>query len=450
MKTRCIVLMLILCTFAPVAAAEIALTVYNDDLALVKDVRELALKKGTNDLKFEDVAAQIDPTSVHFQSLTAPEKVALLEQNYEYDLVNASKMLEKYVDESIRIFAKDDQVFEGALLSASGGDIVLKNRDGGIRVIRSKAVEGMEFPDLPEGLITRPTLIWSLDCKQAGMHRTEVSYLTTGIQWHAEYVAVANEDDTVLDLSGWVSIDNRSGATYKDAKLKLVAGTVHRGEDFRPKRAPRMALMAMKEEAGAPFEERAFFEYHLYTLSRPATVKDRQIKQLSLFPNANVAVKKVYSYDGARDEKKVKVKLEFANSKEAGLGLALPKGKVRVYKRDVDEALEFIGEDRIDHTPKDEEVRLRLGDAFDVIGERKVTGHRKISKRVTEETVEIVLRNHKEEAITVLVIEHLWGDWEILTSSMEYRKKDARTVEFDVPVKKDGETKVEYTVRYVR
>ena len=450
MKTHCIAIMLVLCAFVQVAAAEIALTVYNDDLALVKDVRELALKKGTNDLKFVDVAARIDPTSVHFQSLTAPEKVALLEQNYEYDLINASKMLEKYVDEAIRIFAKDDQVFEGTLLSATGGDIVLKERDGGIRVIRSKAVEGMEFPDLPEGLITRPTLIWSLDCKQEGTHRTEVSYLTTGIQWHAEYVAVANEDDTALDLSGWVSIDNRSGATYKNARLKLVAGTVHRIEEPRPMRAPRMALMAMKEDAGSGFEERAFFEYHLYTLSRPATVKDRQIKQLSLFPNANVAVKKVYSYDGARDEKKIKVKLEFANSKKAGLGLALPKGKVRVYKRDVDEALEFIGEDRIDHTPKDETVRLKLGDAFDVVGERKVTGHRKISKRVTEETVEIVLRNHKEEAITILVIEHLWGDWEVLESSMEYRKKDARTVEFDVPVKKDGETKLEYKVRYDR
>lgn len=449
MRKECIIILLALCTFASASVAEIALTVYNDDLGLVKDVRELTLKKGTNDLKFVEVAAQIDPTSVHFQSLTAPDKVALLEQNYEYDLVSASKMLEKYVDENIRIFAKDDKVYEGTLLSASGGDLVLKSRDGGIRVIRSKAVEGMEFPDLPEGLITRPTLIWSVDSKQAGTHRTEVSYLTTGIQWHAEYVAVTNKDDTALDLSGWVSIDNRSGATYKDAKLKLVAGTVHRVEEPRPIRARRMAL-AMEKVARAPFEERAFFEYHIYALSRRATVKDQQIKQLSLFPNANVAVKKVYSYDGARDEKKVKVKLEFKNSKDAGLGLPLPKGKVRVYKRDVDEALEFIGEDRIDHTPKDEEVRLNVGDAFDVVGERKVTAHRKISDRVTEETVEIVLRNHKKASITVLVIEHLWGDWEILQSSVGYRKKDARTVEFDVPVEKNGEAKVEYRVRYVR
>ncbi|MFH1008339.1 MAG: DUF4139 domain-containing protein [Candidatus Latescibacterota bacterium] len=351
MKSRCIAIML-LCAFASVAAGQISLTVYNDDLALVKDVRELALKKGTNDLKFGDVSAQIDPTSVHFQSLTAPDQVALLEQNYEYDLVNAPRMLEKYVDQPIRIFVQDDQVLEGTLLSASGGDIVLKIRDGGIRVIRSKAVEGMEFPDLPEGLITRPTLVWSVDCRRAGTHRTEVSYLTTGIGWHAEYVAVINEDDSVLDLSGWVSIDNRSGATYKDARLKLVAGAVHRVEDLVPMRTPRMALMAMKEDAGAPFEERSFFEYHLYTLTRPATVKDQQIKQLSLFPNAHVATKKIYSYDGARDEKKVKVKLEFENRKDAGLGLALPKGKVRVYKRDLDAALEFVGEDRIDHTPK--------------------------------------------------------------------------------------------------
>lgn len=447
----CVVLMFAWGSRRAEAAGEkrMALTVYNEDLALVKDVRLLDLKKGMNRLSFVDVAAKIDPTSVHFTSLTAPDRVAILEQNYEYDLVSSDKLLQKYVDQKVRVLAKEGKVYEGKLLSASGGDLVLEDTDGGVRVVDAKAVEGLAFPALPEGLITRPTLVWLVECEKAGTHEVEVSYLTGGMGWHTEYVAVADKEDQQLDLSGWVSIENRSGATYEDARLKLVAGEVHRVREYPPVRPmPGARVMAMK--AVPQFEERGFFEYHLYSLPRPATVKDNQIKQLSLFPNARVAVKKVYSYDASVDEKKVQVKLEFTNSKKAGLGMALPKGKVRVYKEDVDGSLEFIGEDRIDHTPKDEKVRLVLGDAFDVVGERKVSEHRRISDRVTEERIEITLRNHKDEDITVLVTEHPWGDWEVLESSQAYRKKDVRTLEFDVPVKKDGEGKVIYRIRYVR
>jgi hypothetical protein len=249
-------------------------------------------------------------------------------------------------------------------------------------------------------------------------------------------------------LGGWVSLDNRSGATYRDAKLKLVAGDVHRVKPSPrvPEYVMRDATMAAK---GVPqFEEKAFFEYHLYTLTRPATVKDNQIKQLTLFPDADVGVEKILLYDGIREGTKVKVNLEFENSKKNGLGIPLPQGKLRVYKRDQDQSLEFVGEDLIDHTPKDEKVRVFLGNAFDVVGERRQTELRKITDRSREETYEIKLRNHKENAIEVLAVEHLWGDWKITQSTHEYRKKDARTVEFPLPVPKDGETILTYTVRF--
>ena len=426
---------------------DVAITIYNNNLALVRDVRSLSLESGHIDVKFTDVASQIDPTSVHFTSLTAPERVTILEQNYEYDLVSPSKILEKYIDRNIRVVTEGEHVFEGKLLSSKENNIVLSDPDGGIRTIQGKSIQHIEYPALPEGLITRPTLMWFLQNERAGEHQTEVSYLTQGVNWHAEYVAVVNQEDTHLDLGGWVSIDNKSGATYEDAKLELIAGDVHRVEERKP--TPLYRAKADLAAAAVPqFEEKTFFEYHMYTLQRRATIKDRQIKQMSLFPNAQVEVKKTYTYDGRYEETKVRVTLEFQNSTEAGLGIPLPKGKVRVYKQDEDKTLQFVGEDLIDHTPRDENVRVYLGNAFDIVGERVVKEHERIAERVREEGVEITLRNHKEVDVTVVVVEHLHGDWKILTNSHEYRKKDARTIEFTVPVAKDSVSLVTYRVRY--
>lgn len=427
---------------------DMAITVYNNNLALVKDVRNLYLNSGQIEVKFTDVASQIDPTSVHFKSLTAPDNVAILEQNYEYDLVSPSKILEKYIDETIRVFVEGGEVYEGTLLSSREGDIVLLDPAGGIKALQGKSIRHIDYPALPEGLMTRPTLIWLLKNDTPGEHRTEVSYLTNGVNWHAEYVAVVDAEDTQLELGGWVSIDNKSGATYEETKLKLIAGEVHRVEEKKPMPIMYRAKTDLAAAAVPQFEEKAFFEYHMYTLQRRATIKDKQIKQMSLFPNARVDVRKIFTFDGREDEKRVRVNLEFQNSKEAGLGIPLPKGKLRVYKEDVDASLQFVGEDLIDHTPKDEKVRVYLGDAFDIVGERRITDHERITDRVREENVEIRLRNHKEVDVTVVVIEHLYGDWKILTSSREYRKKDARTVEFDVPVAKDTESVVTYRVRY--
>jgi len=427
---------------------EIGLTIYNNNLALVRDVRTLQLAKGTSQIKFQDVAAQIDPTSVYFASLTAPDKVEILEQNYEYDLVNTTKILQKYIEQEIRLETKEGTAYSGTLLNASAKDVILRESDDGIKIVRREAVENMAFPKLPDGLITRPTLVWSVNCQQAGKHKTEVGYLTNGIQWHAEYVGVANKDDTVLELSSWVSLDNKSGATYENAKLKLVAGDVHRAQDVRPFRRGRGYAEQMTVIDRSQFEEKAFFEYHIYTLQRPATVANNQIKQISLFSPTEAKVNKTYSYDGARDQKKVRVNLEFENRKKFGLGMPLPKGKVRVYKRDDDKSLIFIGEDFIDHTPKDEKVRVYVGNAFDIVGERTQKDRKSVGKTSWQETWKINLRNHKDKAVRVTVIERLSFGWEILRNSHEYKKKNATTIEFVIEIAKDTEVVVEYIVRY--
>jgi hypothetical protein len=325
----------------------------------------------------------------------------------------------------------------------------LRESDGGIKIVGRELAENMAFPKLPDGLITRPTLVWSINCQQAGKHQTEVGYLTNGIQWHAEYVGVANKDDTVLELSGWVSLDNKSGATYENAKLKLVAGDVHRAQDIRPLRGGRGQAEMMIARA-PQFEEKAFFEYHLYTLQRPATVANNQIKQISLFSPTEVKVNKTYSYNGARDRKKVRVNLEFENKKTSGLGMPLPKGKVRVYKRDDDKSLVFIGEDFIDHTPKDEKVRVYVGNAFDIVGNRTQKERKSIGKTAWEEAWQIKLRNHKEESVRVTIVERVNFGWEILRNTHEYKKKDAATIEFSIEIPKDAEVVVEYVVRYSR
>ncbi len=432
----------------PVQAGKVAVTVYNEDIALIKELREMSFTRGESQVEFTGVPARIDPTSVHFVSKTAPDAVAILEQNYEFDLVSATKLLQKYIDSEIEVFTEDEKMFEGTLLSFDTQNLVLapEGKGGPVTVVSREEVRDIAFPALPEGLITRPTLVWTLLCEKEGKHEAEVSYLTEGMNWHAEYVAVSALNDESLGLAGWVSVDNRSGATYEDAKLKLVAGAVHR---VKEKRVGRLAVEAEMPTlaAAAPMEERAFFEYHLYTLARPTTVKDKEVKQVSLFPEADVKTKKVFTYDGARYPKDVRITLEFQNTEEEGLGIPLPKGKVRVYKEDIDKSLEFIGEDLIEHTPKGEEVRIYVGNAFDVVGERSRQSVRQITKTLREETYEIKLRNHKKEPIEITVVEHLWGQWEIMASSHEFVKKDASTIEFTVDVPEDEEVVITYTVR---
>lgn len=415
----------------------IKVTVYNNNLGVIKETREFEFKKGIQEVRFTDVAAKIDPTSVSFEA----KDVEILEQNYEYDLVSHDKLFQKYIDKEITVYTKEG-IEHGKLLAYEGGVITLQTEKG-VVTLQVNATQKVEFPSLPEGLITRPTLVWLVDARSSGKRKGTITYMTEGLWWRANYVGILSKDEKKLNFGGWVTITNRSGATYRDAKLKLVAGEVHRVAKGIPPR--RVAEVVEFEKAAPRFEERTFFEYHVYDLKATTTIKDNQEKQIMFVSPRDVTVNKVYTYEGGRN---AKVKLEFQNSKQNGLGIPLPAGVVRIYREDVDGSLEFIGEDAINHTAKDEMVRLYLGDAFDIVGERKLINRRKLDRNMREESWQIVLRNHKEEDVEVRVIERLYGYWEIIEASDEYTKLDAYTVEFKVKVPADGEKKINYTVLY--
>ncbi len=441
--------------------------------AVVRTDRDLELPKGRSKLKFTDVAALIDPTTVAFASLTDPAGTRVLEQNFQFDLVSTEKLLSRYVDRPVTVETPRGDgvaVIDGTLLSSWDG-LVLRGADGGIHALRQWS--GIRVGELPGGLITRPTLEWDVAAAKGGTHRARVAYQTGGITWWADYNLLftpgADANSGFVDVGAWVSIINQSGASYEDAKLKLVAGEVNRAQPAPMSRA-KGGMVAMAMEADAGFEEKAFFEYHLYTLGRPTTLPNNSTKQLELFDAAKrVPARKKLVYYGAQgfgfgggpvvdreflpaSNGKVDVWLEFRNDKSSGLGVPLPAGRVRVSQLDTaDGSLEFVGEDAIGHTPKDEDVRVRLGTAFDVVGERRQTEFTVDTRgRVMEEAFEIKVRNHKAEPVEVLVRESLyrWSNWKILSSSVPFEKKDAALVEFPLRVAKDGEAVVTYRVRY--
>ena len=446
------------------AASGPEVTVYNSNIALVKEVRQLTLDKGINEVRVTDVPAQIDPTSLHFTSLTDPAGTVVLEQNFEYDLVNTLKVLNRYVGQEVRLTTQDGSVYVGTLLSASG-DVILQDSEGGITIIKADQVQKFELAALPEGLITRPTLAWLVQAAKAGKHDVEITYLTNGMTWHANYVLLLAADESRLDLNGWVTVDNRSGGSFKDAKLKLVAGEIARA-------APQRAVF-MAKEVGAPrptpapqVAERGFFEYHLYEVQRPVTILDNQTKQIEFIRASGIPASKRYILNlvnvpfsggvvqdpefAAKAKGNPDVYVEFQTGKETGLDAPLPAGVVRLYKEDVDGAPLLIGETRIGHTPKGETVKLRVGRAFDIVGERTQTDFVKLGPRALEESYKIVVRNHKDAAVTVTVVENMFraAEWEITKASHDYTKVDAHTVHFQVEVPANGEKTITYTVRY--
>jgi hypothetical protein len=441
-----------LCASAASATATepgVSITVYNSDMALVKDARPMDIRSGVHEIAFPDVAQRIDPTSVHFKVIEGPA-ASVWEQNYRFDLASSSKILEKYLDMEIDVIGEQADLFTGKLVSVDGSSIVLDQGRGSgpVVTLNREKVSYIRFPSLPSGLISKPSLVWRIGAEQSGERLVEVTYMTSSINWHAEYVGIIDADDERVDLAAWVSIDNRSGASYEDAQLDLVAGDVHRVQEQRMPRGMGLeADMVTMAKSAPEFAEEQLFEYYLYKLDTPATVADREIKQLTFFPSTTVDVEKVLEFDYHRGSD-VRVLLEFENSEEGGLGRALPAGKVRMYKEDSVADLQFIGEDRIDHTPKDEDVQLYLGNAFDVKAERITMDSRKITNRIHEEDYEISIRNHKDEAIVLRIVEHPYGFWTVTRTSTEFEKVEANRIEFDVPVEKDGEVVVTYTVRY--
>ncbi len=445
----------------------LCVTVYNQNFGVVRDVREIELAKGENKVLFRDVAAGIDGASLHFKSLTDPDGTVVLEQNYEYDLVNANKLLEKYIDRSVRVLTEEGKMYEGTLLGFDKAQLILSKdpRKGPIQIVaRTDNVTAIVCSELPEGLQTKPTLMWKIEAKKAGKHKVKTTYLTGNINWEADYTAVISKDESKLDLGGWVTIRNNSGKRYENTKIKLVAGGVHRAPE-RPG-APMQRAKGGRTRGGV--EGKEFFEYYLYTMPRKSTIEDRSTKQLELLNAGGIECTKTYRYNGAivprwgdrwnrtygsQCNKKVDVFLSFKNAQKNNLGLPLPAGRVRVFKKDPDDgSLEMIGEDRVDHTPRDEKVELKMGSAFDIVGERKQTNYRKIAGNVFEESFEIKLRNHKKEKVTVEVWEKLYRstNWEVRDSSMKHEKVDASTIKFLVDVEPDKEVTITYTVLYTR
>lgn len=435
---------------------DVSITVYNQDFGLVREVRDVELATGLGELEFRDVASEIQTETVHVTSLTDPDALEVLEQNFRYDLLTPSKLLEAYVGRSVTLHREDPDTGTETTAQAE----VLSVNEGVVLRVDGRVTYGVEgrfsFPEVPESLIPRPTLVWLIDSRRA-TQRIEVSYLAGRLNWTADYVLVVNEDDTEGDLTGWVTLTNQSGATYEDARLKLVAGDVRRVSGGRDRgREGVLIAPTTFEERG--FDEEAFFEYHLYTLGRPTTVRDNEEKQVTLLEASAIDLEKRFVFRGSagyfRDRlgrvvrnQSVAVLLELSNSASSGLGMPLPRGVVRVYKEDGSGAQQFVGEDRIDHTPRDERFRIRVGEAFDVVADRRQTDYSVVGRCVSESAWEIDLRNHKDEDVVVEVIEPAGGDWELLRSSHPAEELDAGTFRFDVAVPSDGRTTVDYRIR---
>jgi hypothetical protein len=438
-------------------------TVYNSNIGLVRETRTLNLPAGRVALRFADVAALIRPETVHLASLTSADGLRIMEQNYQYDLLNPSKLLDKYVGREVtlvlRRFENNTEVLtpvQATLLSNNNGQVW---KIGGQIVINPANIVETRFPDLPENLVATPTLVWDVDNAGSGEQTVEASYLTAGMNWQADYVLVVNADDTRGDLQGWVTLINQSGVGFQDARLQLVAGDVNRVDEVAGTEVMLGSARTKTPRDESQFREQKFFEYHLYTLQRPASIREQETKQVSLLDAAGFTVSKDFVINGQPDyyrtynnpgvviKDKVGVFMQFRNSQKNKLGMPLPAGTIRLYQKDSNGAQQFIGEDRIDHTPKDEDVRVKVGDAFDIVAERKQTDYKVISGSVYEYAYEITIRNHKETPITVVVNEPIDSDWRMISTNFAAEKTSAFAARFHVPVAKDGETKLLYRVR---
>jgi hypothetical protein len=440
---------------------ELALTVYNSDLALVRDVRTLQLPRGTFDLRFMDIAATVNPATVHFRSLTEPSRVTVLEQNYEYDLLEPDKLLRKYVGRDVTLvrLVQDggrtrEEAVKARLLSFNNAPVW----QIGNEIVTGLHADHIRFPELPGNLFSRPTLIWSLDNGGAARHRIEATYLATKLEWNADYVLTVTRDDKAADVDGWVTLKNGSGTAFRNAKLQLVAGELNRVRQAFGRMESDM-LRAAAAPAAEKMAQESFSDYHLYTLDRKTTINNNETKQVSMLEATGFPVRKRYIVDGqsvyyrnvyrpgSPIKDVVQVDYQFKNEASAGLGMPMPAGTIRVYQADSKGGTHFVGEDRIGHTPKDETINLKIGNAFDVVSERKQIDFEKIAGNVYEVEHEIVLRNHKTTAVTVDVNEPIGGTWRIIRSTHEYTKTDAWAAQFNVAVPADGTSTLRYRVR---
>ena len=441
---------------------ELNVTVYNSNIALIRDVRNLMLPSGAFRLKFIDIAATVNPATVHFRSLNDPEKLGVIEQNYEYDLLEPAKLLHKYVGKEVTLVrsyqengtTKHEEI-KATLLSDNNGPVWKIGND----IVTGMFAESYRFPEVPANLYERPTLLMSLENSGAKKQQVEASYLAGNLSWNADYVLTVARDDKNADLDGWVTVVNNSGTAFRNARLQLVAGELNRLPQPGAMREMDVTT-ALKSRAAAPqFQQEAFSEYHLYSLGRKTSVEDKETKQISLLQGSGVPVEKIFMVNGqsyyyrnqqapgAPLKDPVMVYYKFRNEEKNGLGIPLPAGNVRVYQKDSKGGILFAGEDRIDHTPKDEDINIHIGNAFDVVAEHKQTDYKRIDTHTWEMEFEITLRNHKDSPVTVQVNEPIGGSWEMLSSTYKFTKTAAFAAQFIVPVAKDGTSVLKYRIR---
>jgi hypothetical protein len=441
---------------------DLNVTVYNSNIALIRDVRQLSLPGGVFRLKFMDIAATVNPATVHFRSLTDPDKLGVIEQNYEYDLLEPAKLLHKYVGKEVTLVRAYQE--NGTTKREEIKAILLSDNNGPVWKIGNDIVTGMfaesyRFPEVPANLYERPTLLMSLENSGARKQQIEASYLASNLSWNSDYVLTVARDEKNADLDGWVTVVNNSGTAFHNARLQLVAGELNRIQNNLRRDANMAYEIATKAAAAPQFQQENFSEYHLYSLGRKTSVEDKETKQISLLQGSGVPVEKIfvvngqnYYYHNAQNpgsplKDPVLVYYKFKNEEKAGLGIPLPAGNVRVYQKDSKGGILFAGEDRIDHTPKDETVNIHIGNAFDVVAEHKQTDYKSISGHVWEMEFEVAIRNHKDVPITVEVNEPIGGDWEMLSSTYKYTKTAAFAAQFNVPVAKNGKAVLKYRIR---
>jgi hypothetical protein len=440
---------------------DLAVTVYNSNIALIRDVRNLSLPSGAFRLKLMDIAATVNPATVHFRSLNEPDKLGILEQNYEYDLLEPAKLLHKYVGKEVTLVrsymdngtTKREEI-RATLLSDNNGPVWKIGND----IVTGGYAESYRFPEVPPNLFDRPTLLMSLENSGSRKQQVETSYLANNLSWNSDYVLTVSRDDKAADLDGWVTLSNNSGTAFHNARLQLVAGDLNRVRPAAPE--SRAMDMAMAKAARAEqFAQENFSEYHLYTLGRKTSVEDKETKQISLLQGSGIPVEKHFVVNGQNFyyhnqqnpgspiKDNVMVFYKFKNDEKSGLGMPMPAGTVRVYQKDSKGSVLFVGEDRIDHTPKDEALNIHIGNAFDIISERKQTDYKRIDTHTWEMEFEITLRNHKDTPITIEVNEPIGGDWEMVNSTYKYTKTAAWAAQFNVSVAANGTSVLKYRIR---
>jgi len=441
---------------------ELNVTVYNSNIALIRDLRQLTLPTGTFRLKFMDIAATVNPATVHFRSLTDPEKLSVIEQNYEYDLLEPAKLLHKYVGKEVTLVrsyqdsgtTKHEEI-KAVLLSDNNGLVWKIGND----IVTGGFAESYRFPEVPANLYDRPTLLMSLENSGPRKQQIEASYLATNLSWNADYVLTVARDDKAADLDGWVTVVNNSGTAFHNARLQLVAGDLNRVPAGNAQYGVAREAMMAKAAPAPQFQQESFSEYHLYSLGRKTSVEDKETKQISLLQGSGVPVEKLFVVNGQsyyyRNQQApgtplkdaVMVYYKFKNEEKNGLGIPLPAGNVRVYQKDSRGGVLFAGEDRIGHTPKDEDISIHIGNAFDVVAEHRQTDYKHVDTRTWEMEYEITLRNHKDSPIVVQVNEPIGGEWEMISSTYKYTREGAWAARFEVPVAKDGTSVLKYRIR---